>query len=195
MPKSHPPYSAEFRAEAIRLVRSSGKTTTAIAQELGISLEALRAWLRQAELDAGERHDGLSSEDLSELRRLRRENKVLREEREILVQAAAFFVPSSLGRPPHSQEEVRVRRAMNGLLLHYPPVPSPRCLPAWLARRGGGVDLPSALSPLCSCVSRSWRSIPRAGRPMARRASTRSYGRGACGADANAWRASCRWPQ
>jgi len=56
MPKSHPAYSAEFRAEAIRLVRSSGKPKTAIAQELGISLEALRAWLRQAELDAGERH-------------------------------------------------------------------------------------------------------------------------------------------
>jgi transposase len=91
MPKSHPPYSAEFRAEAIRLVRSSGKTKTAIAEELGISLEALRAWLRQAELDAGERHDGLTSEELAELRRLRRENKILREEREILVQAAACF--------------------------------------------------------------------------------------------------------
>jgi transposase len=91
MPKSHPPYSAEFRAEAIRLVRTSGQTKTAIAQELGVSLEALRDWLRQAELDAGERHDGLTSEELAELRRLRRENKILREEREILVKAAAFF--------------------------------------------------------------------------------------------------------
>jgi len=91
MPKSHPPYTAEFRAEALRLVRSSGKSKTAIAQELGISLAALRHWLRQAELDAGERHDGLTSEELTELRRLRRENKVLREEREILVKAAAFF--------------------------------------------------------------------------------------------------------
>jgi transposase len=91
MPKTHPPYSAEFRAEAIRLVRSSGKTKTANAQELGISLEALRAWLRQAELDAGERHDGLTSEDLAELRRLRREVKILREERELLVRAAAVF--------------------------------------------------------------------------------------------------------
>ncbi len=91
MPKSHPPYSAEFRAEAIRRVRSSGKTKTAIAQELGISLEALRAWLRQAELDAGERHDGLTTDELAELRRLRREVTILREEREILVKAAAFF--------------------------------------------------------------------------------------------------------
>jgi transposase len=91
MPKSHPPYTAEFRAEALRLVRNSGKTKTAIAQDLGISLEALRHWLRQADLDAGERHDGLTSEELAELRRLRRENKILREEREILVKAAAFF--------------------------------------------------------------------------------------------------------
>jgi transposase len=91
MPKRRPSYSAEFRAEAIRLVRSSGKSKTAIAQELGVSLEALRAWLRQAELDAGERHDGLTSEELAEVRRLRRENKILREEREILVKAAAFF--------------------------------------------------------------------------------------------------------
>jgi transposase len=72
-------------------VRSSGKSKTAIAQELGISLEALRAWVRQGELDAGERHDGLTSEELAELRRLRREHKILREEREILVKAAAVF--------------------------------------------------------------------------------------------------------
>jgi transposase len=91
MPKSHPPYTAGLRAEALRLVRTSGKTKTAIAQDLGISLEALRHWLRQAELDAGERHDGLTSEELAELRRLRRENKILPEEREILVKAAAFF--------------------------------------------------------------------------------------------------------
>jgi transposase len=91
MPKSHPPYSAEFRAEALRLVRTSGKTKTAIAQELGVSLEALRDWLRQAELDAGERPDGLTTEDLADLRRLRKEVRVLREEREILVKAAAFF--------------------------------------------------------------------------------------------------------
>ncbi len=83
MPKSHPPYSAEFRAEAVRLVHTSGKSKTAIAQDLGVSLEALRDWLRQAELDAGERHDGLTTEELAELRRLRRENKILREEREI----------------------------------------------------------------------------------------------------------------
>jgi transposase len=82
MPTTHPRYSAEFRAEAIRLVRSSGKSKTAIARDRGISLEALRAWVRQ---------DGLTTDELVELRRPRRENKILREEREILVQAAAFF--------------------------------------------------------------------------------------------------------
>jgi transposase len=91
MPTTHPRYSAEFRAEALRLVRSSGKNKTAIARDLGIALEALRAWVRQAELDAGERQDGLTTDEVAELRRPRRENKVLREEREILVQAAAFF--------------------------------------------------------------------------------------------------------
>jgi transposase len=88
-----------LRAEAIRLVRNSGKSTTAIAQELGIALEALRAWVRQAELAAGERHEGLTSEELAELRRLRRENTIRREEREILVQAAACFAGETTSLP------------------------------------------------------------------------------------------------
>jgi transposase len=75
----------------VRLVHTSGKRKTAIAREVGVCLEALRDWLRQAERDAGERHDGLTTEELAELRRLRKEVRVLREEREILVQAAAFF--------------------------------------------------------------------------------------------------------
>ena len=93
MPQTHPRYSAEFRAEAIRLVRTSEKSKTAIAHDLGISLEALRAWLRQAELDAGERHDGLTSDELAELVGCAARIKILREEREILVKAAAFFGP------------------------------------------------------------------------------------------------------
>jgi transposase len=99
MPQTHPRYSAEFRAEAIRLVRTSGKSKTAIARDLGISLEALRAWVRQAELDASERRDGLTTDEVAELRRLRRENKILREEREILVQAAAFFARETTALP------------------------------------------------------------------------------------------------
>jgi transposase len=91
MPKSNPPYPPEFRAEAIRLAQSSGKSRAAIARELGLTTETLRLWLKQADLDAGRRQDGLTSEEQEELRRLRRENRILREEREILVKAAAFF--------------------------------------------------------------------------------------------------------
>jgi transposase len=91
VPKSHPPYPPEFRAEAIRLVRSSGRPAAEIARRLEVSTETLRLWVRQADIDEGRRHDGLTTEETEEVRRLRRENRILREEREILVKAAAFF--------------------------------------------------------------------------------------------------------
>jgi transposase len=91
MSKQMPPYPPEFRAEAIRLARTSGKPHAEIARELGMTGETLRLWLKQADLDEGKRSDGLTSDEQEELRRLRRENRILREEREILKKAAAFF--------------------------------------------------------------------------------------------------------
>jgi transposase len=91
MPRGRPPYPREFREEAVRLARESGKPIAQIARDLGVAYESLRQWLKQADLDAGRRTDGLTTEERDELRRLRRENRVLREEREILKKAAAYF--------------------------------------------------------------------------------------------------------
>jgi transposase len=91
MPKSHPPYPPDFRAEAVRLVRSGERTAEQLARDLGCSAQAIRNWARQADLDAGRRHDGLTTAEREELGRLRRENRVLREEREILRKAATCF--------------------------------------------------------------------------------------------------------
>jgi transposase len=91
MAKSHPPYPPEFRAEAIRLVRSGGKPAAEIARRLEVSTETLRLWVRQADIDEGLRQDGLTTAETEEVRQLRREVKTLREEREILLKAAAFF--------------------------------------------------------------------------------------------------------
>ena len=92
MPRTNPPYPPEFRAEAIQLARSSAKSIPALAVDLGISSEALRHWLRQADADAGRgQPSDLTTDERDELRLLRRENHVLKQEREILKKAAAFF--------------------------------------------------------------------------------------------------------
>ncbi len=91
MSKTRPPYPPEFRHQAVQLVRHSGKTIPQVAQDLGVSDQSLRNWVKQADLDAGRRVDGLTTEEREELRRLRRETRILREEREILKKAAAFF--------------------------------------------------------------------------------------------------------
>ena len=91
MPRTRPAYPEEFRARAVELVRSSGKSQKEVARELGVSANALREWVKRADLDAGRRTDGLTTDERAELNRLRRENRVLAEEREILRKAAAFF--------------------------------------------------------------------------------------------------------
>jgi transposase len=90
MPKSHPPYTAEFKRRMVELVRS-GRTPEDLARQFEPSAQAIRNWAQQADRDQGVRADGLTTEEREELRRLRRENKQLREEREILKKAAAWF--------------------------------------------------------------------------------------------------------
>jgi transposase-like protein len=84
------PYPEEFRRHAIELARLGEKPVSRVAAELGIAQSALHRWLKQAEIDEGER-DGLTSEERAELVRLRRANRTLEMENEILKRAAAFF--------------------------------------------------------------------------------------------------------
>ena len=84
-------YTQEFKAEAVQLVRFyPEKSIRQLSRELGISDQTLSNWVKQSQIDRGERQ-GLTTEEQQELRRLRREVRILREEREILKKAAAFF--------------------------------------------------------------------------------------------------------
>jgi len=85
-------FTNEFKAETVRLVRDSGKSVGAVARELDLKETALRGWVRQAEVDAGRGAPGaLTTAEREELGRLRRENRTLRMERDILKKATAFF--------------------------------------------------------------------------------------------------------
>src|ERR1700682_413580 len=80
----------EFKVQTVELVRTSGKSVGEVCRDLDLTETAVRRWLAQADIDAG-RRDGLTTAERDELSRLRRENRVLRDERDILKKAAAFF--------------------------------------------------------------------------------------------------------
>ncbi len=96
MPRSKPAYPPEFKAEAVRLVASSDRSLSRLAKDLGVADQTLRNWVRHAEIDDGVR-DALTPGEREELRHLRREVRTLRQEREILKKAAAFFAKESDG--------------------------------------------------------------------------------------------------
>ena len=89
MPKT-PPYSEEFRRRAVELVRRGDRSIPQLARELGVAQQSLRNWAQQLDVDEG-KAPGLSGDEREELRRLRRENRRLTQEREILKAAAAFL--------------------------------------------------------------------------------------------------------
>ncbi len=83
-------FSDEYKAEVVELCRTSDKTITEVAGDLGLTVSAVRRWVAQADIDAG-RRPGMTSEEHAELVQLRKENRVLREERDILKRATVFF--------------------------------------------------------------------------------------------------------
>lgn len=103
MPRGRPPYSAEFRRQMVELVRS-GRTPEELSREFEPSADSIRNWVRHSDVDEGRREDGLKSDEREELNRLRRENRRLREEREILSKAAAWFARENGSIPPRSSD-------------------------------------------------------------------------------------------
>ena len=83
-------FTDEYKAEVVDLCRHGGKSMAEISRDLDLTESSVRRWVAQAEIDAG-RRDGLTSDERAELARLRKENRVLREERDILRRATAFF--------------------------------------------------------------------------------------------------------
>ena len=120
MSKKHPSFAAEYRQQMVELVRG-GRTPTELAREFGCSAGAIRNWVRQADRDEGLREDGLTTVEREELGRLRRENRQLREEREIPKKPRL----GSRGRPGRYRGGLRAREGESG-------------------RTSGGYDVPGA---------------------------------------------------
>lgn len=83
-------FTAEYKAEVVTLYRTTDKSVSEIAKELDLTASAVQRWVTQGEVDGGQR-EGLTTSEREELAYLRKENRTLREERDILKRATAFF--------------------------------------------------------------------------------------------------------
>jgi transposase len=101
MPRTRPAYPPELRQKIIDLARS-GRNATSLAREFEPTETTIRNWVAQADRDTGVRSDGLTTDERQELNQLRRENRTLREEREILKKAAAWFAQEASATPRKS---------------------------------------------------------------------------------------------
>jgi len=96
-------FSREFKTRLVELVRA-GRTLASVGREFEVAPQVIGHWLRQAERDDGQRADGVPTDDRAELERLRRENARLREERDILKKAAAWFARETGAITPNSSD-------------------------------------------------------------------------------------------
>ena len=104
MARKHPPFTPEFRRQMIELVRS-GRSPESLANEFEPTAQTIRNWVALAGRDAGKRDDGgTTTADREEIRRLRRENRQLKVERDILSQAAAWFARETDVIPPKGSD-------------------------------------------------------------------------------------------
>ena len=94
-PRARRSFTDEFKAGAVRLVLDEGKTVAMVARDLGLTASALAGWVKQARADRDGGKSGLTTEERAELAKLRKENRELRMERELLKKAAAFFAKES----------------------------------------------------------------------------------------------------
>jgi transposase len=121
MPKKARLYPGEFRQRIVELFRQ-GRSAEALARQFEPSAQAIRNWVRQADREEGKRPEELTSLEQEELRRLRRENRLLREEREILKKAAAWFAREASATPSKESSSGAPTR---------PSIPWRRCAVYW----------------------------------------------------------------
>src|ERR1700732_399868 len=170
MPSTHPPYAPEYRRRIIELART-GRPIAQLAREFEASANAIRKWVKQAGLDEGVRSDGLTTTEREELNRLRRENRVLREEREILSKAAAWFATETGSGPAPGSNSLTRIRPYTGL---------PRCAGYWLSppaatMRGASGCHQHGRAPTRNSLRAPARFINTRAQPTARGGFTRNY--------------------